>query len=171
EELSDYAASELTKMKVDVRLGEPVTDLNENGFTIGEEFINCRTVIWAAGVAASPAAEWTGAAQGAAGRAIVNGDLTIDNNPDIFIIGDTASVLGQDGTPVPGIARAANQQGRYVARVIRCRIPGNTPPPPCRYRHQGNLATIGPSVAVIDFGKIKLKGWVAWWIWGLAHIL
>lgn len=170
ENLSNYAANELRKMKVDVRLGAPVTACDANGIVIGDEFIACRTVIWAAGVAASSAAEWTGAAQGPAGRAVVKGDLTIENHPEIFIIGDTAAVLTEEGKPVPGIAPAAKQQGHYVAQLIRCRLANQKPPRPFRYKHQGNLATIGPSVAVIDFGRLQLKGWLAWWIWGLAHV-
>jgi NADH dehydrogenase len=90
--------------------------------------------------------------------------------PEVFVIGDTASVLQDNGTPVPGIAPAAKQQGSYAAKVIRARVEGKAAPAPFRYRHQGSLATIGQSAAIVDFGRIKLKGGIAWWIWGIAHI-
>ncbi|MBV2143541.1 NAD(P)/FAD-dependent oxidoreductase [Falsochrobactrum sp. TDYN1] len=170
ESLSNYAANVLRRMQVDVRTGRPVTSCNDQGIVIGDEFMPCRTVIWAAGVQASQAAEWTGAEHDRAGRAIVENDLTIKDHSDIFVIGDTAAVSDQDGKPVPGIAPAAKQQGKYVAGVIRNRLSQRAAPGPFRYSHLGNLATIGPSAAVIDFGRIRLKGWLAWWIWGLAHI-
>ncbi|RVN78508.1 NAD(P)/FAD-dependent oxidoreductase, partial [Sinorhizobium meliloti] len=105
-----------------------------------------------------------------AGRVKVGPDLTAPHHPDIFVIGDTASVIQEDGKPVPGIAPAAKQQGAYVAQVIRGRLTGSPAPGPFRYRHQGSLATIGKRAAIIDFGRIKLRGSLAWWIWGIAHI-
>jgi NADH:ubiquinone reductase (H+-translocating) len=101
---------------------------------------------------------------------MIGSDLSVPNRPEIFAIGDTVSIAGPDGEPVPGIAPAAKQQGRYVARVIKCRLRGHAPPPPFRYRHAGSLATIGNRLAVIDFGRFKLRGTVAWWIWGFAHV-
>ncbi|MBX4901272.1 NAD(P)/FAD-dependent oxidoreductase [Rhizobium bangladeshense] len=168
--LSDYAAKSLTKMGVEVCTGRPVTACNEDGVTIGDEVVPSRTVIWAAGVQASKAAEWVGAQRDRAGRALVEPDLTVAGHPEVFIVGDTASVRTEDGSQVPGIAPAAKQQGRYVASVIKARRLQKPAPAPFRYRHLGNLATIGPSSAVIDFGKFRLKGSLAWWIWGLAHI-
>ena len=101
---------------------------------------------------------------------MVEKDLTAPGLPDVFVIGDTAQVIQADGKPVPGIAPAAKQQGSYVAKVIRARIAGRQAPAAFRYRHQGSLATIGQSAAIMDFGRIKLKGWLAWWVWGIAHI-
>lgn len=170
ENLSAYAKSALEKLGVDVRLGQPVTTITEEGVTIGDSFVPCRTVIWAAGVQASPAAKWLEAPADRAGRAIVGPDLAIEGDPDVFVIGDTALVTQADGKPVPGVAPAAKQQGSYVARVIRARLAGKPAPGPFKYWHQGSLATIGKRAAVIDFGKFKLKGGLAWWIWGLAHI-
>ncbi|TNM64940.1 NAD(P)/FAD-dependent oxidoreductase [Aliirhizobium smilacinae] len=170
EDLSTYAQSALEKLGVEVRVGQPVTAITEDGVTVGETFIPCRTVIWAAGVQASPAAQWIGAEADRAGRTIVGPDLAIQNDPNIFVIGDTAFVKQENGKPVPGIAPAAKQQGSYVARVIKARLAHKTAPAPFKYFHQGSLATIGKRAAVIDFGKIKLKGGLAWWIWGLAHI-
>ncbi|MDH7786787.1 NADH dehydrogenase [Ochrobactrum sp. 19YEA23] len=168
--LSEYAEKSLTKMGVEVRTGTPVTACDARGISIGDEQVASRTVIWAAGVQASKAAEWVGAEQDRAGRAVVEPDLTVKGHSEIFIVGDTALVKTADGKPVPGIAPAAKQQGKYVARVINARFANREVPGPFRYKHLGNLATIGPSAAVIDFGSLRLKGWIAWWIWGLAHI-
>lgn len=170
EDLSDYALKALEKLGVEVRLGIPVKDITAEGVTVGEEFIPCRTAIWAAGVAASPAATWLNAESDRAGRVKVLSNLNVPSHEDIFVIGDTAWVEGPDGKPVPGIAPAAKQQGAYVAKVIRSRLEGKTPPMPFRYKHQGNLATIGRGAAVVDMGRFKLKGLVAWWFWGIAHI-
>lgn len=170
EELSAYASRELEKLGVEVLTGTPVTDCTDEGVTIGESFVPSRTLVWAAGVQASPAARWVGADADRAGRVKVGPDLTAPHRPDIFVIGDTASVIQEDGKPVPGIAPAAKQQGAYVAQVIRGRLTGSPAPGPFRYRHQGSLATIGKRAAIIDFGRIKLRGSLAWWIWGIAHI-
>jgi NADH dehydrogenase len=170
DDLSAYAKGALEKLGVEVQLGQPVTAITEEGVTVGETFIPCKTVIWAAGVQASPAARWIGSEADRAGRAIVGADLSVANDPNIFVIGDTAFVKQDDGKPVPGIAPAAKQQGSYVAKVIKARLQNKPAPAPFHYKHQGSLATIGKRAAVIDFGKFKLKGGLAWWIWGLAHI-
>ncbi|MBO9124670.1 NAD(P)/FAD-dependent oxidoreductase [Rhizobium sp. 16-488-2b] len=168
-ELSEYALKALNDLGVEVRLGKPVTECTAEGVQIGEEFIPSRTISWAAGVQASPAAKWLGIQADRAGRAIVEKDLTAPGLPDVFVIGDTASVMQESGAPVPGVAPAAKQQGAFVAKVIHARMKGKTPPV-FKYKHQGSLATIGRSAAIADFGKIKLKGGLAWWIWGIAHI-
>ncbi|MEZ2219205.1 NAD(P)/FAD-dependent oxidoreductase [Rhizobium sp. RCC_161_2] len=170
EELSDYAQKALEKLGVELRFGKPVTSCTAEGVTIGDSFVPCRTIVWAAGVEASPAAKWLDIPADRAGRAIVDKELRAPGQPDVFVIGDTAAVTREDGSPVPGIAPAAKQQGAYVAKVIRAKLAGQPAPGPFHYRHQGSLATIGKSAAIIDFGRIKLKGWLAWWVWGLAHI-
>ena len=170
EDLPAYALRALEALGVDVRFGKPVTSCSAEGVTIGDSFVPCRTIVWAAGVEASPAAKWLGIPADRAGRAVVDKELRAPGNEDIFVIGDTASVLREDGSPVPGIAPAAKQQGDYVAKVIKAKLAGKPAPGPFRYRHQGSLATIGKSAAIIDFGWIKLRGWLAWWVWGLAHI-
>lgn len=170
EKLSAYAHESLEKRHVEILLGKPVTNCTTDGVTVGDRFIACKTIIWAAGVQASPAARWLDAEADRAGRVVVAGDLTVPGSPDVFAIGDTASVLQADGKPVPGIAPAAKQQGSYVAKLIRSRLGTGKQPADFRYRHQGSLATIGNNSAIIDFGRIKLKGSLAWWIWGLAHI-
>ncbi|WP_267550233.1 NAD(P)/FAD-dependent oxidoreductase [Rhizobium rhizogenes] len=170
EELSDYARKELEVLGVELHFGKPVTSCSAEGVVIGDSFVPCRTIVWAAGVEASPAAKWLDISADRAGRAVVDKELRAPGKDNIFIIGDTALVLREDGSPVPGIAPAAKQQGDYVARVIRAKLAGKPAPGPFRYKHQGSLATIGKSAAIIDFGWIKLKGWLAWWVWGLAHI-
>lgn len=144
EDLSAYARRALEKLGVEVRLGIPVKDITQEGVTVGDEFIPCHTTVWAAGVAASPAALWLDAESDRAGRVKVLSNLSVPGHEDIFAIGDTAWVEGDDGRPVPGIAPAAKQQG--------------------------NLATIGKGAAVVDMGRIRLKGTIAWWFWGIAHI-
>ena len=170
ESLSDFAVRSLERLGVDVQVGAEVSDCDAGGVRVGETPLPAATVLWAAGVFASRAAKWLGAPHDRAGRVEVAPDLSVPGHPDIFVIGDTASVKDANGNPVPGIAPAAKQQGRYVAGVIAARAAGKPPPPRFRYRHMGNLATIGRTSAVIDFGFARMKGWLAWWIWGVAHI-
>ena len=169
-DLSAYALKALARLGVEVRLGSPVTDCNSSGVTIGGQVVEADVILWAAGVRASPAAAWLAAPADSAGRVRAEPDLTVPGHPEIFVIGDTATVNVWNGKPAPGIAPAAKQQGAYVARTIKRRLTGDSQARPFRYRHAGDLATIGKRSAVIDFGWIKLKGWVAWWVWGLAHI-
>ncbi len=169
DDLSAYAQRSLESLGVEVMLGEAVTECSADGVMYGAKNLPAKTLIWAAGVRASPAAEWLDAPADRAGRLQVNPDLTVPGHPDIFAIGDTIVIAGPDGKPVPGIAPAAKQQGRYVANSIKARLRGETPPP-FHYRHAGSLAQIGKRKAVIDFGKLELRGAIAWWIWGLAHI-
>ena len=170
DDLSAYAKHSLESLGVEVMLGHPVTACTADGIVYGGTRLDAKTLIWAAGVRASPAAEWLNAPADRAGRIAVNPDLTVPGHPGIFAIGDTVTVAGPDGNPVLGIAPAAKQQGRYVADVIKARLSGDAPPAPFRYVHAGSLAQIGKRRAVIDFGRIKLRGTVAWWIWGIAHI-
>lgn len=169
EELSAYAQRSLERLGVEVVLGHAVSDCSAQGVVYGGTQLPARTIIWAAGVRASPAAEWLGVAADRAGRLLVNADLTVPGRPDIFAIGDTVSVAAPGGMPVPGIAPAAKQEGRYVADAIRQRLRGAAPAP-FHYRHDGSLAQIGKRLAVIDFGRVRLRGALAWWIWGIAHI-
>lgn len=169
EKLSAYAAKALARLGAEVRCGAAVTACDDAGIWIGDEPIPARTVLWAAGVQASEASRWLDARADRAGRVMVEPDLSVPGLPDVFVIGDTAHVVVDD-RPVPGVAPAAKQQGAYVAKAIRARLAGKLAPGPFSYRHLGNLATVGRSVAVIDFGRIRLTGWPAWWIWGAAHI-
>ncbi|WP_316214750.1 NAD(P)/FAD-dependent oxidoreductase [Bradyrhizobium sp. SZCCHNR2035] len=169
DDLSAYALKSLESIGVDVVLGQPVTDCNADGVVYGGKQLETKTIIWAAGVRASRAAEWLGAPADRAGRLQVAPDLTVPGHPEIFAIGDTVTIPAWNGQPVPGIAPAAKQEGRYVAEVIKARLQGRSLPP-FRYSHSGSLAQIGKRLAVIDFGWIKLRGAIAWWIWGIAHI-
>ncbi len=170
EQLSRYTAEALRRLGVEVRLGKPVTHCDGEGVRLGDEFIRAGTVVWAAGVRASPAARWLGLEQDGAGRVAVAPDLRAPGFDDVYVIGDTAAAKNPDGTALPGIAPVAKQQGAYVARAIRARIEGRVAPPPFVYRDRGLLATIGRKAAVISYGRFRISGWLAWWIWGVAHV-
>jgi NADH dehydrogenase len=169
DDLSAYAQAALESSGVEVVLNQAVTECAGDHVVYGGHRLDTTTIIWAAGVRASPAAEWLNAPADRAGRLQVEPDLTVSGHPDIFAIGDTVTIAAWDGKPVPGIAPAAKQQGRYVAETIKARLRGATPGP-FRYKHSGSLAQIGKRKAVIDFGHFKLRGSLAWWIWGIAHI-
>ena len=169
--LSQAAASSLRALGVEIKLGEAVTHIDAAGFTAGGATVPCRTIFWAAGVAASPASSWLGVEADRAGRVKVAPDLSVPGREGVFAIGDTAMVQEADGNAVPGLAPAAKQGGAYVARVIAARLTGRTPPKPFHYRHDGSLATIGRREAVADLGRVRLSGAWAWWFWGAVHIL
>ncbi|MEA2905628.1 MAG: hypothetical protein QOI12_3015 [Alphaproteobacteria bacterium] len=167
--LSDKARRSLEQLGVEIRLGAGVTECDGAGVAIGADRIETRTVIWAAGVKASGAAEWLGAEHDHAGRVKVQPDLSVPGQPDIFVIGDVASVTGAGGKPLPGVAPVAKQQGQYVAKLLVARAQGK-PLPPFRYRDFGTLATIGRKRAVAQMGRLKLSGLLAWLLWSVAHI-
>lgn len=176
-ELSARAEADLIRLGVTVRTNTLVTDIRNNAVTMcrgdAVEHVSARTVLWAAGVNASPMgqrlAQRTGAPLDRAGRVIVEPDLTLPGHPDIFVIGDLASFSHQDGKPLPGVAPVAMQQGRYVATLITARLNGDTLPP-FRYHDKGSLAVIGRNAAVADFGFLRLGGFIAWLIWIFVHI-
>jgi NADH dehydrogenase len=168
--LSAAAQRSLETLGVEVRLGAAVTQCDAGGVTVGRERLESATIIWGAGVAASPAAKWLGADKDRAGRVTVGPDLTVPGHPGIFVIGDTAQAMGSNGKPLPGLAPVAKQQGAYVARVLRARLAGKPAPRPFRYRNFGTMATIGRRAAVADFGWIRFDGTVAWLLWGLVHV-
>lgn len=170
EDLSEAARLSLEKLGVSVRLNARVMGCEAGAVIVGEERIAAATVVWAAGVKASPAATWLGVPADRVGRTMVNADFSVPGYPDVFVIGDTASLKDAVGRVVPGVAPAAKQAGFYVASVIGSRVCGNAAPPPFRYRDMGNLATIGRRAAVADFGWISLRGPIAWWLWGIIHI-
>jgi NADH:ubiquinone reductase (H+-translocating) len=170
EDLSAYAQRALEGLGVEVALGKAVTECTADRVVYGDRSLEAKTVIWAAGVWASAAAEWLGAEADSNGRLAVRPDLTVPGHPEIFAIGDTVTIAAPDGKPVPGIAPAAKQAGRHVAKTIKARLRGDKAIRVFRYNHAGSLAQIGKRRAVIDFGFIKLRGALAWWIWGIAHI-
>ncbi|MGB6312161.1 MAG: NAD(P)/FAD-dependent oxidoreductase [Pseudolabrys sp.] len=167
--LSDAARRSLQQLGVEVRLGVAVTSCSCEGVRLGDEFIPTRTIIWAAGVMASPAGRWLGAESDRAGRVKVRSDLSVPGHTDVFVIGDTAAATGADGTMLPGVAPVAKQQGQYVARALIARYRGRTTAA-FRYRDLGSLATVGRARAVAQFGKIRLSGFPAWVLWSVAHI-
>jgi NADH dehydrogenase len=168
-ELSDYALRALQRLGVEVVLNQPVTAITEDSVTYGEQTVTASTILWGAGVEASPAAKWLGAEADKAGRIKVLEDFSVPGSPEIFAVGDTVSITDADGRRVPGIGDAAKQGGRHAARAIKARLRGEEPPK-FHYRHAGDIATIGKRAAVIDFGWIRLTGRLAWWAWGVAHI-
>lgn len=169
-EMSAYAERSLRELGVEVMLNTPVTNVHGDGVDFAIGTLEAETIIWAAGVLASPAAKWLGVEADRAGRVKVNPDLSAPGHPNIFASGDTVTVATRDGKPVPGIGDAAKQGGRHAARVVKARISGDMRELPFHYYHLGDIATIGRSRALIDFGFLKLTGWIGWWTWGLAHI-
>ena len=168
ESLSEAARRQLERLGVEVVTGQAVADIGPQGYRIGEQTHAARTVLWAAGVAASPLGALLDAPRDRAGRVIVEPDLSVPGHPEIFVAGDLASVQ-QDGKPVPGVAPAAKQMGRHVAAAIHARI-AHRAAPPFRYRDFGNLATIGRMAAVVDLHGLRLSGLLAWWFWLAAHV-
>ena len=168
EPLSEEARRQLEGMGVEVRTGQVATAIDAHGVCVGAERIEARTVLWAAGVAASPLARSLGVPLDRAGRVHVEPDLTLPGHDDVYVIGDLASLV-QDGKPVPGVAPAAMQEAEHAVRNIRRSLQGQ-PRLPFRYRDKGSLATIGRAAAVADFGRIKLSGGVAWLSWLFIHI-
>ncbi|WP_406855199.1 NAD(P)/FAD-dependent oxidoreductase [Alsobacter sp. KACC 23698] len=164
---SATAAAGLRGLGVEVEAGAPVTAVDGEGVEVAGRRIESRTIVWAAGVRASPAARWLGAEADGAGRVKVAADLSVPGRPNIFVIGDAAHVAGPDGRPLPGVAPVAKQQGRHAARQI-----GLAPElrAPFRYRDYGAMATIGRRKAVADLGRVRLSGSLAWLIWCVAHV-
>ena len=170
EALSDYARRSLQNMGVEVELNRKVTGCDAQGVSLDGGRIEAATVIWAAGVVASPAAMWIGAEHDRAGRIKVNPDLTVPGHPEIFAVGDTATIADKDGRMVPGIAPAAKQMGHYASKVITARVQHRQPPPPFAYRHLGELAAIGRKSAVVKLGVFQLTGFPGWLFWSAVHI-
>jgi len=170
ESLSTVAHRSLTRLGIEVLLDSRVDGIDANGVSVSGKRIAARTVLWAAGVMASKAAQWLGVPADNAGRVKVDQYLNAEGQSSVWVIGDTAASNGWAGKPVPGLAPAAKQGGQYVAGVIRAQVEGRMPPAPFAYRHLGSLATIGRKSAVADFGWIKIWGAPAWWLWGFIHV-
>ncbi len=169
-ELSASAKSQLEELGVEVLLDARVEAIDDQGVQVNGARIPAGTVLWTAGVVASPAAKWLGLTGDAAGRVPVAADLSVAGQPDVFVVGDTAAMRDADGKPVPGLAPAAKQSGIYAARVIMARLAGRAAPPPFHYDHLGSMATIGRKAAIADFGWLRLSGLPAWWLWGVVHV-
>ena len=168
--LAKKTRKRLEHMGVDVITGVHVQHIEEKGVQVGEEQIETETIIWTAGVCASPAGQWLRAEVDHAGRVKVQSDLTVPGHPNIFVIGDTALVI-QDGKPLPGVAQVAIQEGVYAASAIADRLAGKTCRKPFHYRDKGMLATVGHCFAVVDIGPLRFTGFFAWLIWLSVHLL
>lgn len=168
--LAAEAQRRLARYGVEVLAGARVVDIDASGVSLSEGKIAAAAIVWAAGVRAEPVISGLPCHHDAAGRAQVGPDLSLAGVPEIFVIGDAAAVMRPDGSPVPGIAPAAKQMGVYVGRLIARRLAGRSPPPPFRYRHAGDLATIGRGAAVVRIGSVQLTGLIGWLFWGLVHI-
>ena len=169
--LSDKARKQLEHLGVHVHTGVAVSAIDAEGVNLGDRRFSAHTVLWAAGVAASPVGGMLGAALDKSGRVTVGENLSVPGHTNVFVIGDLARVQQADGSTVPGVAPAAKQMGKYVGDVLRSQLDGaQTPPVPFRYHDDGSLAAIGRMAAVAQFGKLKLSGFTAWITWLLAHI-
>jgi NADH dehydrogenase len=170
EKLGRYAAAVLERMGVEVRLATPIEHVDATGVIASGERIDAAVVIWSAGVQATQVGRWLGRKTAPNGTLPVAPDLSVPGLPEVFVLGDAARAGGTDGSPLPGLAAVAEQQGHYVGRLIAARVQGRPDPGPFVYRNRGTLATIGRSAAVADFGAVRLTGFVAWLLWGLVHI-
>jgi NADH dehydrogenase len=170
ERLSTYAQRSLERMGVEVKTDSLVTECRKDGVVLKNGRIGCDTIIWAAGVKASPAAQWIGAEADRAGRIKVGPQLEVPGRPEIFAIGDTAVLADPAALPIPGIAPAAKQMGKYVGRLIAARVAGSKITNYFAYRHFLDLATVGRKSAVVRRGRLQLTGYLGWWFWGIAHI-
>ena len=169
EDLSERARTQLENLGVEVQTGAAVEGITAAGYWRAGEFVPARTVVWAAGVAASPLGRCLGVPLDRAGRVQVRPDLSIPGHPEVFVAGDLAAIARTDGRPVPGVAPAAKQMGRHVAKAVLARL-RQREPAPFRYRDFGNLATIGRMAAVVDLGRLRFSGVLAWWFWLVAHL-
>src|SRR5215469_8931807 len=169
EHLSQAAKQRLENLGVEVRLGHGVDQIDADGVVVAGERIASKTVIWTAGVAPSPAGKWLKVETDRAGRVRVQKDLTVPGHPEIFVVGDTAS-LDQNGKPLPGMAQVAMQQGRYAAKLIRNRIVGKPAPSAFKYFDKGSMAVVGKGFAVLQSGKVRISGFAAWLVWVAVHL-
>ena len=170
ERLAKKAHRALNRLGIEVRTSSPVEAIDSEGVVIAGERIPAKTVIWTAGVAASPAGQWLGAETDRGGRIKVGSDASVPGHPNIFVIGDTASFT-QDGKPLPGVAQVAIQQGQYSASVIADRVAGKPHPETFRYVDKGNMAVIGRFYGIVAIGKLRLAGLVAWFMWLVLHLM
>jgi NADH dehydrogenase FAD-containing subunit len=168
-DLSEAANKRLQDLGVEVRLGHSVDHIDADGIVIAGERILSKTVIWTAGVAPSPAGKWLNVETDRAGRVRVQPDVSVPGHPEIFVVGDTAS-LDENGKPLPGVAQVALQQGRYAGKLIHNRIVGGPAPKPFKYFDKGSMAVVGKGFAVLQTGKIHLSGFTAWLAWAAVHL-
>jgi len=169
EKLSAAAKQRLEDLGVEVKLGQGVDQIDADGIVVAGERIFSKTVIWTAGVAPSPAGKWLTAETDHAGRVRIQNDLSLAGHPEIFVIGDTAS-LDQNGRPLPGVAQVAIQQGHYAGKLIRRRLTSKSSPGPFSYFDKGSMAVVGKGFAVLETGNVHLSGLLAWFAWAAVHL-
>lgn len=170
ETLSDYARGALERLGVEVLTGTPVRSVEPEGLILDDRFVPAATVVWGAGVSASPAGRWLGVETDRGGRILVAPDLSVPGRERVYALGDTALVAGDDGKPLPGLAQVAKQQGQYLGRALEGLIQRGETPEPFRFHNRGNTAIVGRNAAVFDFGRWRLKGWFAWVLWAIVHV-
>ena len=168
--LRNYAVRALGRLGVEVRLGSPVTAIDAQGIVFGDTRVDAATTIWAAGVSASPLAHDLPAGRDRHGRIRVDSRLRVGELDNVFAIGDMVVLEDENGKPLPGVAAVAKQQGAFVGKAIAATLAGTPRSKPFRYRDVGMLATIGRRAAIADLGWLRMRGWLAWWFWGLVHI-
>jgi NADH dehydrogenase len=168
--LAEYARRELEKLGVTVMLGEPVEDVQADGVVIGGSKIEAGTIVWGAGIEASPGMTMLGVPLDRAGRVAVAPDLSVPGLPGVYVLGDSAMAMGEDGKPLPALAQVAAQQGDYLGRALAAEFRDGSKAAPFRFHNRGNTAVIGRNAAVFDFGRWQLKGRLAWMLWALVHI-
>ena len=168
--LSDYAKTALERLGVTVVLGEAVEAIDAAGVTVAGRRIDAGTVIWGAGIKASPAAGWLGVALDRAGRVSLNPDLSVTGAPDVYALGDIANAPDQAGVPLPALAQVAAQQGKHLGRALAAQLRRGRPMPPFKFHNRGNTAIVGRHAAVFDFGWMQLKGRFAWLMWAIIHV-
>ena len=168
QELAEYSAAALRDLGVEIRTSTRVLEIHSNGVKTTDGFVPAGTIVWGASVTATPAAQWLGLETDRGGRIAVDDRLAVLGKPGIYALGDIA-LLNQDGTPLPGLAQVAKQQGDYLGRVLRSPA-SSDPVPPFRFHNRGNTAVIGRHAAIFDFGRYRLKGRIAWFLWALVHV-
>lgn len=171
ESLSAYTQAALEKLGIEVRLGHAVGEIDATGLMVGDTRIDTVNILWCAGTQARPAARWLGAEAARNGAIRVKPDCSVPGYPEIFAIGDVASLDDASGKPLPGLAAVAKQQGIYLGKLLQARIAGRSDFPPFRYRDLGTMAVIGRSRAIADFGWMRLTGFIAWLAWSLVHLM
>jgi NADH:ubiquinone reductase (H+-translocating) len=170
ESLSDYARAAISRLGVTVMTGQPVDAIDEHGVTVGQQRIAAATVVWGAGIKASPAGQWLGIEIDGADRIPIGPDLSVLGVPNVYSLGDIALIAGNDGTPLPALAQVAKQQGQHLGRALPAHMRDGRAIPPFHFHNRGNTAVIGRHAAVIDFGRVQLKGRIAWFLWALIHV-
>lgn len=171
DDLADYAKRALGKLGVKIMTDMPVESITAEGLTAGGQFISARTVLWGAGVAPTGAAKLLGIEPGDGGRVPVRPDLRVEGLDDVYSLGDVAAAKGEDGQPLPGLAQVAQQQGQYLGKALRDELIRGRKAGPFRFHNRGNAAIIGRHAAVFDFGRFHMKGYPAWMLWAIVHVV